>query len=59
MKKITLLSKILAVSVHESKAVSCYSGLDIPRSTRVTLDGLLRGKIIIILKIKKFSKPFY
>ena len=28
------------------------------RTTRITLDGLLRGKITIMLKIKKFSKPF-
>ena len=26
------------------------------RTTRITLDGLLRGKITIMLKIKKFSK---
>ena len=29
-----------------------------PKTTRITLDGLLRGKITIMLKIKKFSKPF-
>ena len=28
------------------------------RNTRITLDGLLRGKITIMLKIKKFSNPF-
>ena len=27
-----------------------------PRTTKITLDGLLRGKITIMLKIKKFSK---
>ena len=29
-----------------------------PKTTRITLDGLLRGKITIMLKIKKFSNPF-
>ena len=28
------------------------------KTTRITLDGLLRGKITIMLKIKKFSNPF-
>ena len=29
-----------------------------PRTTKITLDGLLRGKVTIMLKIKKFSKSF-
>ena len=29
------------------------------RTTKITLDGILRGKITIMLEIKKFSKPFY
>ena len=28
------------------------------RTTRIALDSVLRGKITIMLKIKKFSKPF-
>jgi hypothetical protein len=28
------------------------------RTTKITLDGILREKITIMLKIKKFSKPF-
>ena len=27
-----------------------------PRTTKITLDGILRGKITIMLKINKFSK---
>ena len=30
-----------------------------PRTTRITLDGLLRGKITIMLTIKNFSNPFF
>ena len=29
------------------------------RTTKITLDSLLRGKITIRFEIKKFSKPFY
>ena len=29
-----------------------------PRTTKITLDGIFRGKVTIMLKIKKFSKPF-
>ena len=28
------------------------------KTTRITLDSVLRGKIPIMLRIKKFSKPF-
>ena len=28
------------------------------RTTKITLDGILRGKITIMLEIQKFSKPF-
>ena len=35
-----------------------HKDLSCPRTTKITLDGLLRGKITIILKTKKFQNPF-
>ena len=44
---------ISAVRVTTLKDLVAYT-----RTTKITLDSLLRRKITIMIKIKKFSKPF-
>ena len=44
---------ISAVRVTTLKDLVAYT-----RTTKITLDGLLRRKITIMIRIKKFSKPF-
>ena len=48
----------LAKQKNNQSRKICESDCGSSRTTRITLDGLLRGKITIMLKIKKFLKPF-
>ena len=53
------LNKVNSKNNIEQEKRQSYTWLHSnPRTTRITLDGLLRGKITIMLKIKKFPKPF-
>ena len=47
-----VVDDISAVRVTTSKNLVAYT-----RTTKITLDSLLRRKITIMIKIKKFSKP--
>ena len=47
---------VILIYVHSNNDVKTPAAILRPRTTRITLDGVLIGKIMF--KIKKFFKPF-
>ena len=66
-KCLPVIAQCLYENGTDHQMPRCHTGLDhscmskrlvSSRTSRITLNGLLRRKITIMLKIKKFSKPF-